>query len=295
MNRYIKNNSGFDLKQLFIGTEGTLGIVSRMVLRLDVMPRSHNVALLACDSFDDVVEVLNRARQLLGGDLCGFEVMWDSFYGKATLPKGRLKSPFEQGFPLYAILESMGVNPVADEVRFQDALEELLGSACIADAVIAKSGKERDAIWAIRHEVEWLVREALNFDVSLRSTDVTDYVASITERISSDVPGALVATFGHLGDNNMHISVLPQDDPSQYEAVIEKHVYEALRPFEGAISAEHGVGLQKKPWLGISRTQEEMDMMRLLKRTLDPRNILNPGKVIDVAGGCDNGNARPGN
>jgi FAD/FMN-containing dehydrogenase len=189
----------------------------------------------------------------------------------------------------------MGVNPVADEVRFQDALEELLGSACIADAVIAKSGKERDAIWAIRHEVEWLVREALNFDVSLRSTDVTDYVASITERISSDVPGALVATFGHLGDNNMHISVLPQDDPSQYEAVIEKHVYEALRPFEGAISAEHGVGLQKKPWLGISRTQEEMDMMRLLKRTLDPRNILNPGKVIDVAGGCDNGNARPGN
>jgi FAD/FMN-containing dehydrogenase len=106
---------------------------------------------------------------------------------------------------------------------------------------------------------------------------------TISNKIHQDVPGALVATFGHLGDNNMHISVLPQSDKQRYEELIEKHVYEALIPFSGAISAEHGVGLQKKNWLQISRTPQELEMMRTLKRTLDPRNILNPGKVIDLA------------
>lgn len=282
MNRYIKNNSGFDLKQLFIGTEGTLGVVSRIVLRLDVRPKSHNVALIACAGFDNVVTVLNKAKQLLGSTLCGFEVMWESFYDKATLPAGRLASPLDEKYPLYAILESMGVSPAADDAVFQAALEELMSGGEILDAVIAKSGKERDAIWAIRHEVEWLVRDAFNFDISLRSADVNDYVATITRRIQRDVPGALVATFGHLGDNNMHISVLPDGENSKRLPIIEKHVYESLIPFEGAISAEHGIGLQKKPWLSISRTPQELEMMKTLKRALDPNNILNPGKVIDV-------------
>jgi FAD/FMN-containing dehydrogenase len=283
MNRYIKNNSGFDLKQLFIGTEGLLGIVTRMVLRLDVQPRSHNVALVACATFDDVISVLNLSKQMLGSTLCGFEVMWDSFYDKATVPQGRHESPFTERYPLYAIVESMGVSPESDEQVFQDALQEQMQDGYLLDAVIAKSGRERDEIWAIRHEVEWLVRDAFNFDISLRSSDVREYVDTISNKIHQDVPGALVATFGHLGDNNMHISVLPQSDKQRYKELIEKHVYEALIPFSGAISAEHGVGLQKKPWLQVSRTPQELELMRTLKRTLDPRNILNPGKVIDLA------------
>ena len=281
MNRYIKNNSGFDLKQLFIGTEGVLGVVSRIVFRLDVKPKSHNVALVACAGFDDVIDMLTRSRQLLGNTLCGFEVMWDSFYDKATLPLGTLTSPFAEKYPLYVILESMGVNPAVDDDVFQGALEELLEGGNLLDAIVAKSGKERDAIWAIRHEVEWLVRDAFNFDVSLRSSDVSEYVATITSRIQGDIPGTLVATFGHLGDNNMHISVLPQDGKSTHAEIIEKHIYESLVPFAGAISAEHGVGLQKKKWLPVSRSEQELEMMRTLKRALDPRNILNPGKVID--------------
>lgn len=282
MNRYIKNNSGLDLKQLFIGSEGTLGIITRIVFRLDVRPRSHNVALVACTEFDHVIEVLNRLKERIGATLCGFEVMWDSFFDKATTPVGRLDSPFETRYPIYAIVESMGTAPASDDHIFQEALEDLLGDDKIVDAVLAKSGKERDAIWDIRHEVEWLVRDAFNFDVSLRTSDVNEYVQSVRSRIIGDIPGTLVATFGHLGDNNMHISVLPEGDKSVHEALIEKHVYESLAPFAGAISAEHGIGLSKKAWLSVTRSAEEIELMRTLKRSLDPRNILNPGKIFDL-------------
>jgi FAD/FMN-containing dehydrogenase len=130
--------------------------------------------------------------------------------------------------------------------------------------------------------VEWLVADAFNFDVSLRSADVGDYVAQVTQRIERDVPAAYVAGFGHLGDNNIHISVLADGCKTTYAELIQKHVYESLIPFNGAISAEHGIGLEKKPYLAISRTPEEIDLMRSLKKMMDPQNILNPGKVISL-------------
>ena len=130
--------------------------------------------------------------------------------------------------------------------------------------------------------MEWLVAEALNFDVSLRSADVGQYISEVTGRIERDVPNVLVAAFGHLGDNNIHISALADGCRTTYSQVIEKHVYESLISFDGAISAEHGIGLEKKPYLSISRTPEEIGLMKSLKRMMDPNNILNPGKVISV-------------
>lgn len=282
MNRYIKNNSGFDLKHLFIGTEGALGIITRIVFRLGVMPRSHNVALLACDSFDDVAAILNQSRECLGNSLCGFEVMWGSFYKKAVKPAGPMDSPLPIDYPFYAIVESMGTSPVSDDRIFESELSGLFEGNLALDGVIAKSDKERAAIWAIRGQVEWLVGGACNFDVSLRSADVGRYVAEVTNRIVGDVPDAYVAAFGHLGDNNIHISVLAEGCRKTFVEVIERHVYESLLPFEGAISAEHGIGLEKKPYLAISRSPAEIALMQLLKKTLDPRNILNPGKVISL-------------
>jgi len=284
MNRFIKNNSGFDLKHLFIGTEGTLGVITRLVFRLSVKPRSHNVALLACRRFEDVVQLLGMARNLLGSSLCGFEVMWDSFYRRATQPLGPQRSPLQETHPLYAIVESMGNDAARDDAAFADALEEMIESGLVTDGVVAKSDRERDGIWAIRHEVEWIVSGAFNFDVSLRTADVGAYVADIEARISEDVPGAYVAAFGHLGDNNIHVSVLGNDVRTAHSEIVQKHVYEALLPYAGAISAEHGIGLEKRPWLPISRSAAEIELMRTLKSTLDPGNILNPGKVIDVAG-----------
>ncbi len=284
MNRYIKNNSGFDLKHLFIGTEGVLGIITRIVFRLSVKPKSHNVALLACKSFEDVVAILSKSRESLGSTLCGFEVMWGSFFKKAVKPLGPLDSPLSIDYPLYVIVESMGTSPESDNRDFESEMGDIFEGDLALDGVIAKSDKERQSIWAIRGEVEWLVSAAFNFDVSLRSADVGQYVEQVSEKIVKDVPDAYVAGFGHLGDNNIHISVLAEGCRTTYSEVIEKHVYESLIPFGGAISAEHGIGLEKKSYLSISRTPEEIDLMKSLKKMMDPNNILNPGKVIDGAG-----------
>ena len=282
MNRYIKNNSGFDLKHLFIGTEGVLGLITRIVVRLSVRPKTHNVALVACDDYKNVVAVLNKAKELLGSSLCGFEVMWDSFYSKVTQPVGQLPSPLQEKYPYYAIIEAMGTQPGADDDNFEASLANMFESNLIVDGVVAKSAKERDAIWAIRGEVEWLVKDCYNFDVSLRVVDVGQYIDTIIARIRADIPDALVAAFGHLGDNNIHVSVLCEGNKSTHAQTIEKHIYESLVPFGGAISAEHGIGLEKKPYLSISRTAEEIALMQTLKRSLDPKNLLNPGKVIDI-------------
>lgn len=276
MNRYLKNNSGYDLKHLFIGTEGTLGVITRLVLRLDVEPRSHHVALLGVSSYEDVVALLGRARQGLGASLCGFEVMWQSFYARAVQPAGPQRSPMDAGFPFYVIVEATGSNPDSDDAAFEQTLGSMLEQGLAGDGVIAKSGQEREEIWAIRHEVEWLVAHAFNFDVSLRVADVGDYVEVLTGRIGAEFPEAYVAAFGHLGDNNVHISVLGGDEPA-----VQRHVYEALEPYAGAISAEHGIGLEKRAWLGISRSPAEVALMKSLKRMMDPRGILNPGKVLE--------------
>lgn len=279
MNRYIKNNSGYDLKQLFIGSEGTLGVVTRVVMRLASKPLTHNVALLGCRGFADVVAVLGTLQARLGADLCGFEVMWDSFFDQVTGPDGRHPSPLPGRHACYVLVEAMGTRPGSDDDHFAGAMEALFDSEQVADGVIAKSGTERDRIWAIRHDVEWIVTGAQNFDVSLRVTDVSDYVECLTAVVKAQLPDATVAAFGHLGDNNLHVSVVgAADDESR--RFVEECVYENLRPFAGAISAEHGIGLEKRAWLPVSRSAAEIDAMRALKRHFDPLATLNPGKVV---------------
>lgn len=282
MNRFIKNNSGFDLKHLFIGTEGVLGLITRIIFRLSVKPQTHNVALVACSEYDRVVDVLNKAKALLGSSLCGFEVMWHDFFEKVTQPLGKHRSPFSDSHLLYVIVESMGTRPGSDDEDFEAVLGEMIESDLIADGVIAKSAKERDEIWAIRGEVEWLVNDCYNFDVSLPVASVGDYIDGVKSRIHADLPNAIVAAFGHLGDNNIHIAVLCEGVRTTHALTVEKHVYESLIPYKGAISAEHGIGLEKKPYLAISRSPEEIELMKSLKRSMDPKNILNPGKVISL-------------
>lgn len=279
MNRYIKNNSGFDLKHLFIGTEGTLGIVTRIVFRLSEMPASHNVALLGFSDYPAVVAALRDARRLLGPNLCGFEVMWNAFYSKAVAPAGRHTSPIAPDLPFYVIVEAMGSDAARDDAYFTEAMAELFEAGGAADGTVAKSVSERDAIWGIRHEVEWLVRDAFNFDVSLRVADIGDYVEEVTRRLEAEFRDVFVAAFGHLGDNNVHIAVLTGGPQAQHD--VAQHIYDALTPYRGAISAEHGIGLEKRGFLPISRTDEEIALMEALKRALDPRGILNPGKVVE--------------
>lgn len=282
MNRFLKNNSGFDLKQLFIGTEGVLGLITKVVIRLDVTSKSHNVALLASRDYACVLAILRTVQEDLGANLCGFEVMWSEFIKNVVKPVGKLTAPIATDHPFYIIVESMGTQVDADQQSFETCLESLMERDLVVDGTIAKSGHEREAIWSIRHEVEWLVRNAFNFDVSLPIASVNDYVDEVTKRICNDVADAEVAAFGHLGDNNIHISVLAEDHGEENTLRIQKHVYDALIPYRGAISAEHGIGLEKREWLPISRTGAEIELMKTLKRSLDPSNILNPGKVVSL-------------
>ncbi len=282
MNRYIKNNSGFDLKHMFIGSEGVLGIITRLVFRLRATARSHNVALLACKSFDDVVAVLDLANRTLPTTLSAFEVMWNSFYELVVQPRGRLAPPLEPGAAQYVLIETMGVDQQHDTAAFEAFLEDLMTRELLVDGTLAKSDRERALIWEIRDEVEPVIGRAHNFDVSLRSADIGEYVSKVEVAIAKIYPEANVIGFGHLGDNNVHLSVLNLDWNEDNIRRVEEQVYGCLQPFDGAISAEHGIGLEKRAYLPVSRSSAEIELMKSLKRMLDPNNILNPGKVVDV-------------
>ena len=280
MNRYLKNNSGFDLKQMFIGSEGTLGIITRVVMRLRPKPRSHNVALLACERFDDVAAILETAGSTLPNTLSAFEVMWNSFYELAVQPVGRLPPPLAPGAAFYVLAETMGVDQDYDARAFEAMLETLVERGLITDGIVAKSDRERQQIWDIRDEVEPVIDSAYNFDVSLKSAEVGGYVQAVEKAVHERFPEARVFGFGHLGDNNIHVSVAGVGWDRDSARGVEEAIYGCLEPYAGAISAEHGIGLDKRAWMPITRSAAEIELMRSLKRLLDPNGILNPGKVV---------------
>ena len=283
MQDVIKNNTGYDLKQLFIGSEGTLGIVTRAVLRLRSMPRSQNTALVAVDSFEKVAAFLQEMDRALGGTLSAFEVMWNDFYRLVVGDGSSHGQPLGATHPFYVLLESTGGHQEADQARFEAALEAAFEQALAVDAVIAQSKQQRADLWAIRDDIEALVTRlhpAMAFDVSLRVPLLDEYVHDVRSGLTALWPAARMVTFGHLGDGNIHlvlsIGSLEPGDTHQ----VEKIVYEALGRRGGVISAEHGIGLDKRPYLTHSRSPEEIALMRTLKHALDPKNILNPGKIF---------------
>jgi len=282
MNTFLKNNSGFDLKQLFIGTEGVLGLITRIVFRLRVKPQSHNVALVACDDFEQVIVLLNKVRQALGSSLTGFEVMWDNFFDEVVQPRGKLPSPIEPGHRFNIIIEATGSRAGVDDQAFEEALGGMFEDGLVADGALAKSDAEREAIWAIRHDVDWIVGDAFDFDISLPVREIGRYAEEISAGLVKQIADVRVITFGHLGDNNLHISVQCDGARTTRAHQIETQIYDTLRHYGGAVSAEHGIGIEKRAWLPVTRSAAEIELMKTLKRTLDPLNILNPGKVISL-------------
>jgi FAD/FMN-containing dehydrogenase len=281
MNRMIKNNAAYDLKQLFIGTEGTLGIVTRLVLRLREAPRSNQTAMVACGEFGDVTKLLKHMDAALGGSLSAFEVMWNEFYRLVTTPPARGTPPLGQDHPYYVLLEAAGGDPERDRARFEEALAEAIEAGLVVDAVIAASEAQRESLWALRDDVESFFRLGMpvTFDISLPVTEMEDYVREVLARLEQEWPAYRRFVFGHLGDGNLHI--IAAGPPSRDAKLgIERCVYGPLAARSGSVSAEHGIGLEKQPWLPLSRGPAELDLMRRLKAALDPKNILNPGRVL---------------
>lgn len=283
MNAMIKNNAGYDLKQLFVGSEGTLGVITRLVLRLREAPRSSNTALVGTHDFTKIAALLRKLDGSLGGQMSAFELLDADFFAINTGP-GRHPSPLTEAWPIYAIVETEGSDPERDRDRFEQALAEAAEDGLLGDAVLANSQRERDAIWAIREDLTHVIADLVPFrafDVSLPVGRMAQYMIDVRERLSNGWPEARIAFLGHVGDGNLHVAIgggSEADTPG-----IEACVYEPLRAFTGSVSAEHGIGLEKKPWLDVSRSGDEIALMRQLKALLDPRGILNPGKIFDQA------------
>ncbi len=284
MNALMKNNAGYDLKQLFIGSEGTLGVITRAVLRLRPKPNSDNVAFVAVDAFEHLPRLLRRLERALGGSLSAFEVMWSDFYQLVTTAPAAGRPVLPYGHPFYVLVEAMGANADLDGAPFEAVLAEALEAGEIADAAIAKSIAERQAMWTLRDDVGQTRRNApiLAFDVSLRISDMEAYVEAVRGALRDRWPATFsLMVFGHLGDGNLHLVVGVGDRSPAARRAVEETVYEPLRRVNGSISAEHGIGLQKRDFLSWSRSPAELAVMRTLKRALDPNNILNPGKVLE--------------
>lgn len=280
LNSMLKNNAGYDLKQLFIGTEGTLGVVTRAVLRLQPAPCERHTAFVALSSFADLVALLGECRRMVGGQLSSFEVMWSDYYEFAASHVLSGARPFADRYALYALIELESFEPGRDGSRLEAGLAGLMERGVVKDGVVARSLEESNRLWRVRDAAGELmvhVPHVLSYDISLPLQAIEGYLAQLQTAIAplkGDMP---VLLFGHLGDGNIHLLISPRSPviTPQLNAV----VYGALRGF-GSVAAEHGIGTQKRDYLGHSRTPAEVALMRRLKATLDPKQILNPGRVI---------------
>ncbi|MEI7599734.1 MAG: FAD-binding oxidoreductase [Aestuariivirga sp.] len=273
MNRMLKNNAGYDLKQLFIGSEGTLGLITRAVLRLHPPTGEITTMLCAVQSYEQVVALLRAAQSSLGG-IVAFEAMWrDYFSFNANALKLRF---FEADHPFWVIVEStMAAGAI------ETFLAQVLEDGLITDALIARSHAQSREMWSVRdgHPIEALPN-LLNFDVSLPIGKIGDYAEVCTVALKQRWPDAHVSFYGHVGDSNVHICVSTLYAPGEDMHSVDDIVYGVLGRYHGSISAEHGIGTLKRPYLHLSRSAAELALMRSLKQALDPKGILNPGKVI---------------
>lgn len=302
-----KNNTGYDLKQLFIASEGTLGIITKATLKLAPPAKNAQVALMAVEKFDSIPKILARIH------LTGALVTACEFFTKAAheivLKHSRgAKPPFNQLHPYYVLLEleegagadRSALNPMTSGASsiMETVLESLLNDELIVDATVAATPTQAKELWGLRENITESIAvhgHARKNDISLAVNDLSPFIEKLSVLLAEIPVGPLktvaekieLVLFGHIGDGNLHINyVTPKTEPfkefQENARKIEEKVFALLPPFRGSISAEHGIGLTKKKDLHFSRTKQEVDLMRQLKKLFDPKNIMNPGKIFDL-------------
>jgi FAD/FMN-containing dehydrogenase len=283
LNKMMKNNTGFDWPQLMIGSEGTLGIITRVVLALHPRPAAIEAALVAVTDTAMAISLLRDIERRLPGGLLVFEAMWREFYEIATGTMGRV-APLPSGSDLYLMIEA----PAAGG-GLTEALAEAHDLGLMTDAVIARSEADRKSFWALRESVYEHDRHfpsAVGFDISIPLDRMGDAVALLRERFATVMPGQAWVVFGHLADSNIHVNMMPEPSVHDARKRIEAIVYGVVSELSGSVSAEHGIGRLKAPYLGLSRTREEIEVMEGIKRLFDPNGILSPGRVFAHSAGC---------
>jgi FAD/FMN-containing dehydrogenase len=283
MNKMMKNNAGYDLKQLFIGSEGTLGIITRAVLKMEDLPKTRCTAFIALESFEKAVQLLQYAKKHLNNGLTSFELLWQDYYTLMTSSPSPYSPPLSQTFPFYVLMETHGQDAEKDKILFEEFLEKSLEEGLIADAAIAQSQQELDWFWGIRENVELVFSvhsPVFLFDVSLAISDMDAYIKKIRTELQKIWPDLHFYSFGHMGDGNLHLFVSCGDDEASTKHLVEEIIYKPLQQIDGSITGEHGIGLEKKSWLHLSRTAEEIQLMKTIKKAFDPKGILNRGKLF---------------
>jgi FAD/FMN-containing dehydrogenase len=279
-----KNNTGIDLRQLFIGSEGTLGVITEATLKLAPLPGDVHVFLFAVRDLAAVLALFREARRA-PFTVNAYEFFTDKCLAR-LLRHRSLRNPLAHASTHYVLLEVEG----GDEASLETWTTALFERWLIQDGTMAQHSTQAAELWALREGIsESLSATGLPHknDVSLPVAGLESFCAELDQVFSSRYPGWEICLFGHIGDGNLHINVMKPDalDKAAFLAKTKEadhDLFALVKKHQGSISAEHGIGVLKKPYLGYSRTPDEIALMRSIKRALDPKGILNPGKVIDV-------------
>lgn len=284
LKKIIKDNSGYDLKQMFIGSEGTLGVITKAVLKLVEKPSSRVSAFVAFDEYKKVVDFLKYMDKGMAGTLSGFELLWGETYNSMTSPPATAKPPLPHGFKYYVLLEGLGNDQQTDQNRLQNLLEKAFENEMILDAAMAHTESDLEWFWTIRedvHVIKSLCNNDQHFDISVPIPLIGDLIEQMKIGLMTIDGVERVFPFGHVADGNVHFIIGKANTSNELREGINDVIYTPLQSIGGSISAEHGVGLHKKKYLHLCRSEAEIELMRRLKYSFDPNGILNPGKILE--------------
>ncbi len=288
LNKLKKDNTGYDLNNIFIGAEGTLGIITAAVLRLVPRPRSMETAFAGVASAQAGLELLGLAAERAGGDVTSFEIMTRRGIELVLQHAAGCRDPLDTPHPWYVLIELSSQRREGLRLLLEEVLEQGMERGLVGDAAIADSIEQAKAFWRIREmfgEVQRHAGGSIKHDVSVPVAAVPAFIAEADAAVTALIPGARPLPFGHLGDGNIHYNVT-QPAGADKDAFLKRWnevnaaVFAVVKKYGGSISAEHGIGVMKRELLPSVKDAVALDLMRSLKRMLDPKNILNPGKVL---------------
>ena len=287
-----KDNTGYDLRHLFIGSEGTLGVITAATLKLTPLPAAQMTAWAAVPSLAAAVELLGLAHRHLGSGLTGFEVMGEFALSLVAQHFPALRMPMHAGFAYCVLLENSDHESEAHaRAQFEHLLESALDKGCVLDAVVAENLAQAKQLWHVRESIPLAqALEGLNIkhDISIAVSRIPEFVRVTDALLQNAIPGVRLVNFGHLGDGNLHYNVqAPAGADSaaflrDFEERVNTLVFDSVDAFDGSISAEHGVGSLKVDMLEKHKSPVALGMMRAIKTALDPHNLMNPGRVVRV-------------
>ncbi|XP_065214364.1 D-2-hydroxyglutarate dehydrogenase, mitochondrial isoform X1 [Planococcus citri] len=281
MNTLKKDNTGYHLKHLFIGSEGTLGLVTEVAIQCPPLPKATNLALLGLSSFEQVLNAFKLARGNLAEILSSCELM-DQDSVKVVEKNLGLTCPLPN-MPFYMLIETSGSNMSHDEEKLNMFLETCLEQKVILDGFATSEPSKMKVLWDIRERITGALLKdgySYKYDVSLPLNVFYDIILEFRERLKDLNQVKTICGYGHLGDGNLHVNMTSSEYDEKIKKTIEPFIYEWISKHRGSISAEHGVGFLKSKYLHFSKTQKEIDMMKSLKSNMDPNGIMNPYKVL---------------